>query len=202
MEEEPAEFGSSPCALLVSDLSRPVINSLGPVFNLSPEIFEEHLVQSGYTKTSYDDHDSSITWPTRFLPRQHVSLRWHSLVARDKVEPRDMLSRKLLIRNELERRRSAESLSEGTSGPKNRWKKYSLSTLTNIFRKEWSLSASYRAPHRRLRWDANENLVDIGSDDESHEDWDETTPMDTEVVAWEERATFCWGSWKQEKLRK
>ena len=148
----------------------------------------------------YDDPDPSTTWPTRFLPRQRVSLRWHSLVIRDNVEPRDMVSRKLLIGGALEWRRSAESLSEGTLGPKNMWKKYSLSTLTNIFRKEWPLSASYRAPHPRLRRDDDENLVDIGSDDKS--DLDETTSMDTEAVAWEERVTFCWGSWKQEKLRK
>ncbi|KAB5578904.1 hypothetical protein GE09DRAFT_1215040 [Coniochaeta sp. 2T2.1] len=72
--------------VLVSDLCRELTNSLGPTLHLSLEAFEEHLVKSGYTAASYEDADSS-TWPTRFMRKQQVSLRWHSLVLRENMEP-------------------------------------------------------------------------------------------------------------------
>ncbi|KAK3368277.1 hypothetical protein B0H63DRAFT_74249 [Podospora didyma] len=187
-------LSSLPRAVLVSDLSEPLINSLGPIFRLSPETFEEHLIRSGYTSTSYQDRDSS-TWPTRFLPKQHVSLRWHSLVSRKDTEPRDASSRRVLMEDMMEWRRS---FGKGPGG-KIMWHTRLLSKLTNIFRQEWSLSPTSRPLKRRLVMsDQPRGLIDIGEGDEFEEvEKGPRADEELDVVAWEERVTFCWGSWNQ-----
>ena len=189
-------------AVLVTDLSGTLINSLGPTFNLSPEIFEEHLVQSGYTKASYEDPDPS-TWPTRFLRKQHVSLRWHSLVQRKDVEPRDPHLRDLLIQDRLVWQGSIQS-----RGPKKkplRQKRF-LYTVNNIFRREWPLASMFRAPTRRLvESESPRGLVDFEEDDKDdfEDEWLADSPSkEPDVVAWEERVTFCWGQLGEEKTRK
>lgn len=192
-------------AVFVTDLCKPLINSLGPIFHLSPEAFEEHLVGSGYTAESYEEADPS-TWPTRFLHRQHVSLRWHSLVLRENMEPRDAHMRRLLLNNELEWKRS---FTRGRVRKRLEWHKRFLFTLTNIFRQEWSLSSVYRPMKRRLvKSDETPRpaLVDVGDGDgdelEEPDQLDRLPESEMDIVAWEERVTFCWGSWGQGRVRR
>ena len=189
-----AETDAVSHAVFVSDLSPWFIDALGPTLNLSPEVFEEHLVQSGYTGTSYDDPDPRTTWPTRFLLPQHVSLRWHSLVKRRDTEPRDMSSRKLLIDDRLEWLRESRGRDRRVV-----WRHHALFAQTNIFRREWPLSALYRPPNPRLVWRpdplsaVNELvLIDI-SEDADGEEGKENAAQDPDIVAWEERVTFSWG---------
>ena len=193
-------------AVLVSDLSEALINSLGPTFHLGPDVFEEHLIRSGYTDTSYGDRDSG-TWPTRFLRKQHVSLCWHSLVMRKDVEPRDAFSRELLLQDALEWQRAFTARRPGGATV---WRRRHLHALTNIFRQEWPLSSVYHPLKRRLVMGEREEgigrkecLIDIGEDDELQEVEQPADRPDNElsVVAWEERVTFCWGSWNHGRLR-
>jgi hypothetical protein len=192
-----------PQVVFVRDLSSRIINTLGPVFNLSPETFEEHLVQSGYTASSYSDPDSS-TWPTRFLPKHHVSMQWFSLVLRKDMEPRDDSSRRQLAKDGL--RWSRDIRQRGRIGNitfKSRMSKHELHTTTNIFRQEWPLSVIYHPPKRKLHADASGRahggLIEIGEDDG---ELDEADLDDADIVAWEERVTFCWGSGLQGRRRK
>ncbi|KAK0753085.1 hypothetical protein B0T18DRAFT_441791 [Schizothecium vesticola] len=167
-------------AVIVTDLSKTIINSLGATFNLSPEILEEHLVRSGYTATSYEDPDPN-TWPTRFLPKQCASLRWYGLVLRHDVQPRDAHSRHLLIQDKL---KWHEPL---------KFRKRDLHIRNNIFRREWPLSSMYRPPKRRLAWDETaEGLVDFEEGDDFENEY-LGLGKDPSIVAWEERVTFCWG---------
>ncbi|KAK0654796.1 hypothetical protein B0T16DRAFT_383824 [Cercophora newfieldiana] len=193
-----------PRAVLVTDLSEALINALGPQFGLSPEIFEEHLVQSGYTKTSYDDPDPS-TWQTRFLKRQHFSLRWYSMVLRNDVEPRDDRLRELLIQEKLVWRGSVQSRGPGKAPIR---KKRFLYTPFNIFRREWPLSSMSRTPKQRLVKSPDQRgLVDLeeGDEDDFAHEWNpgmrDPDDDDYNVVAWEERVTFCWGHWDSGDLK-
>ncbi|KAK3314391.1 hypothetical protein B0H66DRAFT_376982 [Apodospora peruviana] len=180
-------------AVLVSDLGTDLINSLGPTLRLSPEVFEEHLVKSGYTAESYGDADSS-TWPTRFLRKQQVSLRWHSLVLRENMEPRDADTRRLLLNDDLDWK---TSFPIGGAGNRVEWRRRYLSTLTNIFRQEWSLSSVYRPMRKQLVQSLEQRgLINIGEGDElqAPDELERLPENEMDVVAWEERVTFCWGS--------
>ncbi|KAK4451210.1 hypothetical protein QBC34DRAFT_274395, partial [Podospora aff. communis PSN243] len=185
-------------AVLVTDLSRNLIDGIGAAFNLNPEPFEEHLVQSGYTSTSYEDPDPS-TWPTRFLQKQHVSLRWYSLVMRRDVEPRTDHHRRALIRdNKLEWLGPSRL-------PRKRNQQYkALRVLGNIFRRESPLSSTYWKPKAKLieNRDSSSNfvaLVETGEVGQNGFKTDWATdylsgkPEDFSIVGWEERVTFCWG---------
>jgi len=194
-----------PQAVFVRDLSNRLMNSLGPAFDLSPEVFEEHLVQSGFTESSYEDPDSN-TWPTRFLPKQQVSLRWLSPVLRKDMEPRDMVTRRHLLSNTLrwDRQMKARLWRRGSLLGSTR----RLYTVANIFRQEWPLSAVYRPPKLRLKLGSDPfgdpRLFEIVDDKvgDVHKEAKNNTKQDLDVVAWEERVTFCWGKRGQERRRK
>ena len=197
-------------AIFVRDISSRIIDTLGPAFNLSPETFEQHLVQSGYTESSYADPDPS-TWPTRFLPTQHVSLRWFSPVLRKDMEPSDMVSRRRLLASGGLQWDRLISDQQGRMGGLVRKRRQQLHTATNIFRQEWPLSAVYRPPKRKLipaSGFGDPELVEIAEDDGSGifgagaPRGDDSSLGDPEIVAWEERITFCWGSRGQERCRR
>lgn len=52
-----------------------LIQVLSVVFSLSPEVCEEHLVQSGWTGF-YNDSEVP-DWNSRRIAREHVSVKWH-----------------------------------------------------------------------------------------------------------------------------
>ncbi|KXX81518.1 hypothetical protein MMYC01_202487 [Madurella mycetomatis] len=181
-------------ALLITDLSWSLINSLGPSLCLSPEVFEQHLVRSGYTETSYDDPDPSY-WPTRFLPKQTASLRWYSLVRRKDIPARNERERRKLVERRLIwRRRIRNKISSPSKKPT--WQRLRLTTQTNIYRQEWLISALYRPPKRDLVYnDEAGSFWDFGEGDgyDEKDDIDGTSDEELDIVAWEERVTFCWG---------
>lgn len=64
--------------IVVEDLSKQNIFGLGDHFGISPEFFEEHLLNSGYgfTEEHYNDPPST-TWPTAHLTKSHKSIKWY-----------------------------------------------------------------------------------------------------------------------------
>jgi hypothetical protein len=77
------------------------------------------------------------------------------------------------------------------------WRSHHLTPLTNIFRQEWSLSVSTmnRPP------DPKANGKSDGLSDTDEDDDDDSVKEDLDIVAWEERVTFCWGQFKQRQIR-
>lgn len=71
--------------IIVEDLSPRIINFLGYTYGISPEFFEEHLLNSGYLNTNnsglYKD-PASTTWTTCSLKKDYVSLKWYRPVLR------------------------------------------------------------------------------------------------------------------------
>jgi hypothetical protein len=181
-------------AIFVCDLAPWLMDYLWRTFKISPEIFEEHLIQSGYSVSSYDDPDSS-TWPTRFLRKQHVSLRWYSPVRRKDMEPRSMFARRKLVGANLSWDQRVDT-AEGW--PAKRW--HQLETTTNIFRQEWLLSAGPNKP----KMDSSTHDTDEESDPGYETDGEETDWRDgtQAIAAWEERITFCWGRRDGSRRRK
>jgi hypothetical protein len=61
--------------IVVEDVCQDLLQLLSVTFVLSPEVCEEHLVQSGWAKR-YTDPEPQ-TWKSRRVAREHVSLRWY-----------------------------------------------------------------------------------------------------------------------------
>lgn len=62
--------------ILVEDLSPGLIESLGTVFEIDPEVFAEHLNRSGYDGVDYDD-ELPTHWETHSMPKAHASMKWY-----------------------------------------------------------------------------------------------------------------------------
>lgn len=82
--------------IIVEDLSLETIHFLGRQFGVSPEFFEEHLLNSGYEGANYNDLPAS-TWTAAGMNKSHVSVKWHRPVLRlpeppfSKQDLRDLL---------------------------------------------------------------------------------------------------------------
>jgi hypothetical protein len=119
---------------LVEDLSRETIHALGETFGITPEFFEEHLLNSGYSGARYDDPPAR-SWKTARLNKPYVSIQWFRPVYRRPplFSNRD---REELLDFELE-------YISGNS-------RISLKAETNIFRPEWDLRVDPRGTAKEM----------------------------------------------------
>ncbi|KAK0622762.1 hypothetical protein B0T14DRAFT_152819 [Immersiella caudata] len=169
-------------ALIVNDLSNLMMDCLGPNLNLSPEVFEEHLVRSGYTPASYDDPDT-ITWLTHLLPKKSVSIRWHSPLLRQDEQPRNMAERRMLVNKGIEWKEQAGTDTKGWPITED----CRLSTLSNIFRRDWPLFIPRGKSPKKPEKDSWQHIREKKEQEQKEKNGE------YQVVAWEECATFSWG---------
>ncbi|KAK3387745.1 hypothetical protein B0H63DRAFT_470835 [Podospora didyma] len=149
-------------AIFVQDLSPTLINVLGTTLEIGPEVFESHLVRSGYRgQGSYQDTDGRLWWTLHRGVAMHATLRWFSAVNRRPL-PLSMKNREQLITDKLEWT-EMEPPGEGKRVKIH----YRLKTETNIFRREWPL----------------------GSTSPDTNPGDGSTSTFTSVAAWEEKVT-------------
>ncbi len=57
--------------IVAADLSTELIGTLGSTLNISPEVFEEHLINSGWSGGTYDDNNSD-SWITRDMSKDYL----------------------------------------------------------------------------------------------------------------------------------
>ncbi|OBT80665.1 hypothetical protein VF21_00305 [Pseudogymnoascus sp. 05NY08] len=115
--------------LIVPDLAPQIINLLGNLFGLSPEVFEEHLINSGYEGANYDNRPAH-TWSTAKMKKSHASIKWYRPVYRHPVPPYSTRDREVLL--------------DPTQGRLKRSEDYDRDFLvyqarSNIFRSEWEM---------------------------------------------------------------
>ena len=67
--------------IITNDLCTELINCLGTSFSMSPEVYEEHLVNSGW-RNGMDKDPEPDTWITRDMKKNHMSIRWYRPVKR------------------------------------------------------------------------------------------------------------------------
>ncbi|RLL97495.1 hypothetical protein CFD26_104736 [Aspergillus turcosus] len=122
---------------IVEDLSEGTINALGEAFGITPEFFEEHLLNSGYGGAQYDDPPAR-SWKTAGMNKSYVSIQWFRPVYR---------------RPPLFSNRDREDLLdvdgdglEYISGSSS----ISLKAETNIFRSEWDLRVDPRGTTKEM----------------------------------------------------
>lgn len=71
---------------IVEDLSFRAIAHLGSCLNITPEFFEEHLVNSGYAGAEYHDPPAR-SWMTSDMQKSYTSMKWFRPVWRLPTDP-------------------------------------------------------------------------------------------------------------------
>lgn len=126
--------------LVATDLSTPLMNCLGSSLGISPETFEEHLLNSGWRDGRYDDSESN-TWITRNMTKDYTSLKWYRPVKRRLPSEFDR-NREQLLSDEAEGIEKMKSTRNAAGkSTKNILK---INPSTNILRREWDLSIDLR----------------------------------------------------------
>ena len=150
--------------VLVEDLSEDVIEQLGSTFGVSPEFFEEHLINSSWQGGSDEDQESD-TWRTHGLSKDYASIRWHRPVVPcyTGLSSTEIRTNSTAIRATSPQARHLFSVHEGAEGSvelvPSEWSEevevrkadgrnenvqvqHRVSPLTNIQRCEWKLSTN------------------------------------------------------------
>lgn len=121
--------------LIVEDLSENTICALGSFFGVSPEFFEEYLLNSGYGEARYNEPPAR-TWKTSRLKKSHASIKWYRPVHRLPT-----------LFSNRDRKDSLEgSLEYAVAGSR-----ISFKAETSIFRSEWDLWKDPTATARMRR---------------------------------------------------
>lgn len=126
--------------LVATDLSISLMNCLGASLGISVEMFEEHLLNSGWRDGHYDDSESN-TWITRNMIKDYTSLKWYRPVTRILSSKYDA-DRKTLLSD------SAGGIKwrENTRNAAGKSAKifFEVKPFTNILRREWDLRTDPR----------------------------------------------------------
>ncbi|KAJ6021627.1 Mg2+ transporter protein CorA-like/Zinc transport protein ZntB [Penicillium herquei] len=109
--------------IVVEDLTKLIIDTLGMQFKINPEFFEEHLLNSGYSGSHFSQ-PSSKTWSTASLQKSYICMKWFRPVWRT---PTYFSNRDLhdLLEDKTEHFTHRGALTTRAE--------------TNIFRSEWDL---------------------------------------------------------------
>lgn len=137
--------------VVVEDLCPRTINLLGTLFGISPEFFEEHLINSGFGGANYDDPPSH-TWTTSGMKKSFISMRWHRPVVRLPVVPFSERDLNELLDPEIGR-------VEYRSKTSRTLRVYQ--TETNILRSEWALWTDPAITTTRKRFCGWEERVSV-----------------------------------------
>lgn len=139
--------------LIVPDLAPQTINLLGNLFKFSPEVFEEHLINSGYNGANYDDKPAH-TWPTAKMKKSHASIKWYRPVQRLDVAPYSNRGLDVLLDPKQGRlKRTADSDKD----------LHVYQAQSNIFRSEWEMWTDPKITTREKRISGWEERATIWS---------------------------------------
>ena len=128
--------------ITVEDLSEEVMHILGSNLDMNPEVFEEHLLNSGWANGSYQDLDSD-TWITRSLRKDYLSIKWCKPVKRELLRPNYAQDWSQLLDHSTQVLRWDEPVTQfTTSGPRKYNVQHHLSPMTNILRRDRGLTSS------------------------------------------------------------
>ncbi|PVH85653.1 hypothetical protein DL98DRAFT_583248 [Cadophora sp. DSE1049] len=126
--------------IVVEDLYPSIITFLVGGFGVSPEFFEEHLINSGYGGGNFNDK-SPKTWKTSGMKKSYASIKWYRPAWRLSMAP---FSQKQL-----------DDLLNPDVGilnfPRGKSRASTVEVDSNIFRLEWDLRTDPRSTNREKR---------------------------------------------------
>lgn len=125
--------------LVANDLSIPLMKFLGFSLSINPEMFEEHLVNAGWSNGHYDDSESD-TWITRNMIKNHTSVKWYRPVRKILPGSFPSLNHEDLLDSEED---NTQKWTEKVVNPVGKPFKieHKLKPSTNILRRSWGLRA-------------------------------------------------------------
>ena len=119
-----------------------MIECLGTSFTMSPEVYEEHLVNSGWRNGTYNDQEPE-TWITRDMKKSHMSIRWYRPVKRVVQRPSSTLDRQRLLNSWTEGFSWTEAVPNDLGKPHG--VKHVSRPTTNILRRDWDTKTDAEA---------------------------------------------------------
>ena len=128
--------------IVATDLSTTLIECLGTLFSMSPEVYEEHLVNSGWRNGTYNDQEPD-TWVTRDMKKSHMSIRWYRPVKRTLQQPYSTAERKELLTSTTLPFPWTEAVPDKHGKPHG--VKHKLRPATNILRRDWDIKTDAEA---------------------------------------------------------
>ena len=122
--------------IVAEDISTELIECLGSSLSISPEVFEEHLLNGGWQNGKYDDPESD-TWITHDMVKNYTTLRWYRPVKRTLPRPYSAWDWEAILDPQ------EPSISWTEAVPNDPGKPYGVSHVmepsTNILRRDWDL---------------------------------------------------------------
>lgn len=129
--------------IVANDLSTTLIDCLGSLFSISPEVYEEHLVNSGWQNGMYNDQEP-VTWITQDMKKSHTSVKWYRPVKRTMQRPYSTRDLQRLLDSSALHFHWTEAVSSGFGKP-NDSVEHDINPATNILRRDWKMQTDAQA---------------------------------------------------------
>ena len=138
--------------IMVEDLSTEVIEILDSAFGISPEVFEEHLLNSGWRNGLYQDEEADM-WNTHNMEKNYASVRWYRPIKHSLERPFSATEFNSLLGSSMSQLRRTEEVQSFTPNTRDMQKHrrviHKYTTTTNILRRYWSLKTNPRGKSLR-----------------------------------------------------
>ena len=128
--------------IVAEDLSTELIECLGSSLSISPEAFEEHLLNGGWRNGNYDDPKSD-TWITHDMVKNYTTLRWYRPVKRELQRPYSASDWENILDPEKRSMAWSEAVPNDVGKPYG--VRHMMEPLTNIIRRDWNLKTNAEA---------------------------------------------------------
>ena len=128
--------------IVAQDLSTDLIECLGTSFSISPEMFEEHLVNAGWQNGIYNDQQPE-TWITRDMKKSHMSIKWYRPVKRVLQRPYSTNDRQRFLDPRAQPFRWTENIADARGKPHG--VQHESRPTTNILRQDWDIKTDANA---------------------------------------------------------
>lgn len=127
--------------LFVEDLTAALINKLGDLYGVDPELFAAHLSSAGGSGLSYDDLPVA-RWSTAKMRKSYYSLKWYRAVRLEEKVSQWLRSPKNMAKLDGEGIQWTETTYERRGKAVHETKTHhSVKLDKNIFRRSWPLSS-------------------------------------------------------------
>ena len=122
--------------IVANDLSTDLIECLGTSLSISPEVYEEHLVNAGWQNGIYDDQQPE-TWITRDMKKSHMSIKWYRPVKRVLQRPYSTNDRQKFLNPGAQPFRWTENVTDTCGKPHG--VQHKSRPTANILRQDWDI---------------------------------------------------------------
>lgn len=122
--------------IVTNYLCTDLIECLGTFFSMSPEVFEEHLINSGW-QNGMDKDQEPDTWITRDMKKNHISIRWYRPVKRVLQRPNSTSDRLKFLDTSAHDFSWTEVMTDRHGEP--HAIQHVSRPATNIFRRGWDI---------------------------------------------------------------